>query len=213
MALQPSVFWIFAVYFYTSVAVAALGPSPSGRTSALRWLLWVNAVGSLGFLFASARFPSLFLNHNPMGQARPELFAVVLLVGLFSAAVEIPGFLLNSRSDRSTVSVIDRTADAILDVRLDPTAAKGQLEKLLGDNQSTFESLGLRSLLTKVVDSFARMGNVDTSMFDIALSELRRSRAVIESRSKHPVPFLPELLAVSSLTFILGEILTVLRGK
>jgi hypothetical protein len=142
-----------------------------------------------------------------------ELFSIILLVALFSLTIEIPGFLLNSRYDRTTINAIDALGDALLNLRLDPSAGTEPLERMLNVHKDKLEDLGLAAMLVKLAIFFKQMGNVDNSMLEMALSEIRRSRAQVESRSKHPLPVLAQFLGLSGLTFVLGEILAALRAK
>jgi hypothetical protein len=213
MLTQGAAFWIATTYLFSSAVVLV----DDFRQRASKWplhvLLWVNFLGACGVLLLIAGFEPFFVAHNPLGKDRVELFSIILLAVLFSLAIEIPGFLLNSRYDRVTIGVIDDVADALLDLRLDPSLGVGTLESLLSSHRGELQSLGVSSRLEKMASSFQRMGNVDIPLLETALSEVRNARAQVEARSKHPLPTLIQVLGLSGLAFVLGEILAALRGK
>jgi hypothetical protein len=205
--------WIAATYLFASAVALLIDVRRPASKWQLHTLLWINFLGASGFVLFITRFQSFFIDHNPLGQSRAELFIIILLVAQFSLVVEIPGFLLNSWHDRVTVSVIDKVRDAALDLRLNPTLGTSQLEGLLSTHREQLRDLAVGSTLEKLVGFFKRMENVDIPLLETALAEIRRTRESVEARSKHPLPALIQFFGLSGLVFVLAEILAALRGK
>lgn len=206
-ALGPDL--IAGAYLVCSVG-ALLTPQ---KKDFLRTLLWINFVGSAAILLWIAVFRSYFDAVNPLEKSRSELFVLLLLVALFSLAVELPGFLLNLRSDNRVLEMIDKLSDALLDLRLSPSIGVEQLEGLLAAYSDGVNELNIGSSLRKMVESFKRLGNVDNSVLGAMIIELKETRLRIDGRSKHPLPTLVQILGLSGLAFLLGEILAALREK
>jgi hypothetical protein len=211
--LTPAVFWIAATYLFSSAVALVADARQRASKWSLHALLWVNFLGACAVLIVIERFAPFFVAHNPLGQNRIELFTIIVLAALLSFVVEIPGFLLNSRYDRATTSAIDSVADALLDLRVNPSGGTGPLEALLSAYDGELRDLGLSSTLEKMSGFFKRIDNVDLPLLEVVLSEIRRTRERVEARSKHPLPTLVQFLGLSGLGFVLGEILAVLRGS
>lgn len=211
--LTPAVFWIAATYLFSSAVALVADARERGSKWPLHALFWVNFLGACGVFLIVERFQPFFVAHNPLGQNRAELFIIIVLAALLSLFVEMPGFLLNSRYDRATIRAIDSIGDALLDLRVNPSVGTEMLEGLLKTHDRELRDLGLNSTLEKMAAFFKRMDNVDIPLLNIALSEIRRTRERVESRSKHPLPTLVQFLGLSGLAFVLGEILAALRGK
>jgi hypothetical protein len=210
---HEATWWIAATYLFWSLVALLLDGFHRTSKWLLHTLLWVNFLGGAGFFLTITHSPALLPSHNPLGPNHTEVFSILLLVALFSVTIEIPGFLLNSRYDRATIRVIDSITGAILDLRLEPSIGVESLEKLITTNRDDLVSLGVSSTLEKAAGSFKRMGNVDTSLLDIALYEIRTARTAVDGRSKHPLPALIQVFGLSGLAFVLGEILAALRAR
>jgi hypothetical protein len=211
--LTPAVFWIAVTYLFSSAVALVADARQRASKWSLHALLWVNFLGACGVFLVIERFQPFFVSHNPLGQNRVELFTIIVLAALLSLVVELPGFLLNSRYDRATVSAIDGVADALLDLRVNPSRGTEPLEGLLSTHDDELKDLGLASTLQKMAGFFKQMDNVDIPLLEAVLSEIRRTRERVEARSKHPLPTLVQFLGLSGLAFVLGEILAVLRGS
>jgi hypothetical protein len=213
MVIQGATVWITLSYLLASAVTLSIVKSQRSGKCPLHALLWLNFLGASGAMLLVTRFQSFFLAFNPLGQNRVEMFSILLLVALFSLVVEIPGYLLNSKFDRATIRIIDDVADALLELRLNPALGTDALQGLLTTHRDELRELGIWSRLEKMTSFFKRMGNVDTSLLESALTEARNARAEVDTRSKHPLPTLIQVFCLSGLAFVLGEILATLRGK
>jgi hypothetical protein len=184
-----------------------------GERDFLQKLLWVNFLGSSAILLWIAISRSSFDAINPLEKSRSEIFVLLVLVALFSLAVELPGFLLNSRRDDRTLEMIDKFSDSLLDLRLNPSIGTAQLEGLLAAYNDAVNELNIGSSLRKMSESFKRFENVDNSILGTMIIELKETRLRIDGRSKHPLPILVQILGLSGLAFLMAEILAALRGR
>lgn len=210
---QEPTWWITGIYFFSSLIALVLDGCQRTSKWLIHLLLWINFLSAAGIFLVTIRFQKFFVSHNPLGQSRIELFSILLLVALFSLTVEIPGFLLNSLYDRTTISILDDVISAVLDLRLDPSIGVESLEALLHAHKHELRRLGAGYTLEKMADSFRRMRNIDTPLLEATLFEVRTARAAVDARSKHPLPTLIQFFGLSGLAFVLGEILATLRGK
>jgi hypothetical protein len=150
---------------------------------------------------------------NPLGQQRQEIFVTVLLIGIFAVSVEFPGFLLNIQYDNKLVVALDYLEQAILSARLDPSLGIGQIGAVLDSQGAALSSAGLQAFVKRCLEEFSRIQNINLGLIDAMQRQLEIVRIQVRERSKHPFPLLIQILGLSSIGFILGEILANLRVR
>jgi len=202
---------LIGVYAFFSALAILLDMIRRTSRWALQLLLWLNFAGAVVLLVLFERLgtPRIL---GPQNQGHAELLVIIVLAGLFSLSVEVPGFWLNTRHDLALVAAADEIASKLLELRLDPTIDVEQVEGSLDRHSAQLSELGLSNPVGHVAAAYRRMGNIDNGLLDRTLSEVREVRARVDDRSKHPAPILVEILSLSGLGFVLCEILSVLRG-
>lgn len=204
---------IALMYFGVSgFGVAALSRS-SERNKRLLIPLLVNFLTSGVLLLALWSDSSILNLVNPLGQQRQEIFVTVLLIGIFAVSVEFPGFLLNIQYDNKLVVALDYLEQAILSARLDPSLGIGQIGDVLDSQGAALSSAGLQAFVKRCLEEFSRIQNINLGLIDAMQRQLEIVRIQVRERSKHPFPLLIQILGLSSIGFILGEILANLRVR
>lgn len=204
---------IALMYFGVSgFGVAALSRS-SERNKRLLIPLLVNFLTSGVLLLALWSDSSILNLVNPLGQQRQEIFVTVLLIGIFAVSVEFPGFLLNIQYDNKLVVALNYLEQAILSARLDPSLGIGQIGDVLDSQGAALSSAGLQAFVKRCLEEFSRIQNINLGLIDAMQRQLEIVRIQVRERSKHPFPLLIQILGLSSIGFILGEILANLRVR
>jgi len=202
---------IFVLYGLSSLVMLLLSSASSRRAKRLLIPLIVNLALSVLLTLAYWRVPELLSSVNPMGPGREELFTALVLAIIFGATIEIPGFLLNSQYDKRTVEALDALEIALLEARTNPSTGIQRLSQACSSNSALLDEAGIQSFASAASDSFKRMNNVDSSLAVALALQIQSKRDKVESRSKHPTPLLVEVLGLTCVAFILGEILAVMR--
>ncbi len=204
---------IALMYFGVSgFGVAALRLS-SERNKRLLIPLLVNFLTSGVLLLALWSDSSILNLVNPLGQQRQEIFVTVLLIGIFAASFEFPGFLLNIQYDNKLVVALDYLEQAILSARLDPSLGIGQIGDVLDSQGAALSSAGLQAFVKRSLEEFSRIQNINLGLIDAMQRQLEIVRIQVRERSKHPFPLLIQILGLSGIGFALGEILANLRVR
>ena len=200
-----------SAYLAASLCVMAFVTRSDERDRRLLLPLLMNAVLStilLRLVIPGATWiteTSATLNH------RLEVLITFMLLGIFSLSVELPGFVLNSRYDNNLIVALNDLERAVLSARVDPLGGIRQLEEVLSSKHRDLVQTGVEALAQQCVKEFRRIENVNTSLLDTLQRQLELARNEIDSRSKHPFPALVQILSLSGVAVILGEILATLR--
>jgi hypothetical protein len=151
---------------------------------------------------------------NPFGTGRQEMFMTLLLVLVFSLFVEIPGFFLNRTYDKKQEDALQEIVDVLLDVRLSPTSInRTRLQDLSQSREAILGEGHLGKFLSKCAAEFVTVGNADNSLLNVLTERVLAEQSKVVERSKHPFPALIQLLSLTGVAFVLGEILAVLRQR
>jgi hypothetical protein len=206
MQLDQAMLILSAVVVHTVVTGIAsylLYKSPSRRSRSL-WPLTVIE----GTAFAIG-LPILYTLLRPQQTLETLSLVVYVAIGSFALILETPGYLMLSKHDEKTTRELDEIRSILIRTAFsfDEVA---KLKSRSAKDQCVLEETGIGSLVDDFIVSCERMGNIDRSFWNTVLSELTRVIADVSNRSKHPVPKLVDILALTGLGFLLAQLLRTL---
>jgi hypothetical protein len=119
--------------------------------------------------------------------------------------------LSNSAYDDSVVKALEDLERAALQALTSPTAGTERLIEVCRSQKTLLEAAGVEPFASSVAAIFNQIKNVDSSLANALAIQLQEKRDRVADRSKHPVPVLVEVLGLTCVAFLLGEILVILR--
>ncbi len=205
--------WVWLIVTYVAASAATLFSTGRGSARARSLLVpaALNFLASAGTLVLLVNRPPLLRVINPFGSSREEIFVVGLLGTIFAITLEVPGFLLNTSYDKKVSKILNDFERAVVQAHIDPGSAIHELRSLTDSHRDALADAGLEMLFSQSLEVFERMNNSDASLLRALLTQVSDAKSEVEARSKHPFPLLVQVLGLSGLAFVLGEILAILR--
>jgi len=212
--MTPSAICLTLLYAAASSTALLSISQASARSKRLVLPMALNFVAAVGLFILALDYPSKLLAIDPLGMNHNELFVVLLLALVCALFVEAPGFLLNVTYDKKTEDALQTIADALLDVRFAPTEPnRRRLSDAVEERRIILDQSHLGSFISKCAAEFLSLGNADPALLNMLADQLHKEQMKVSDRSKHPFPVLIQLLGLSSVVFVLAEILAILRTK
>ena len=212
--MTPSSIYLAILYAAASAAALLSLRQSSDRNKRLIVPMLLNFAAAIGIVIFAILYPCKLLALNPFGVSHQEFFVALLLVSVCAVCVEVPGFLLNLAYDKKKEDALQNITDLLLDVRLSPTENnRRKLQDSAEAGRAILDENHLGSFISKCADEFLKLGNADTALLNILTDQVRREQSKVSERSKHPFPVLIQLLGLSSVVFVLAEILAILRTR
>jgi hypothetical protein len=212
--MTPSTICLILLYAAASGTLLLSISQSSARSKRLFFPMALNFAAAIGVFILALDYPCKLLAIDPFGMNHNELFVLVLLACVCAVFVEVPGFLLNLAYDKQTEDTLQTIADILLDVRFSPTEEnRRRLNASAEARRGILNQSQLGSFISKCAVEFVRLGNVDSALLNILTQQVYREQMKVADRSKHPFPVLIQLLGLSSVVFVLAEILAILRMR
>lgn len=207
---------VFLAFLYSTASAAVLIYlfNSSARNKRLVIPVSLNLAAAVVILVLTLRHPSPLFSISPFGVGQTELFITLLLALVFALFVEVPGFVLNLAYDKKKEDALRDIVEILLEVRLSPSAGnRTRLRDSAQSHQAILEEHQLGKIILKCAGEFIVLGNSDSSLLNTLTEQVLKEQAKVSERSKHPFPVLIQLLSLTGVAFVLGEILAVLRQK
>jgi hypothetical protein len=187
-----------------------LGTTP--RRERMKIPVVINFSLSVALLAVSLFWPNAFVTINVYQPGHTEIFTLMLLVLLFALTLEIPGFLLNFAFDKRAAELLAKNEEALLAVRFSPTSDnRAKFLELAKSNSGKLENNNIEKLILRCAKGFDSIQNVDSGMASVLLNSIDEEQRRISERSKHPFSEMLQVLSLSAVALLLGEILAHLK--
>jgi hypothetical protein len=135
------------------------------------------------------------------------IFGLILVV-VYVITIEVPGFLMISRYDETSVDLLEVIHQNLVLSISSFEPAIPTLEKLLQQNKDRFEELHVYQNLNYFVSSSKEMNpQINKSVFDLLLFEINQTIKETDDSSKHPFPKLVDILSLAGLSFLIAQLL------
>lgn len=209
--IHNSTLWIAAVYCMISSAGLLWIDDSNSRGRRLKLPLWLNFVlaGVTVILLSNG----LSVIPGLIGVSHQEIYVALYLLCVFALCVELPGYLLNMAFDNRGVGTLEELQVRLIDVTIDPSTGIPNLRRWTNSKNSHLVDVGMVRTLTRSLEHMEAMNNVNLPLISIVLKQIESRRNSIQERSKHPFPLIVQVFSLSTLGFILGEILAQLRPE
>jgi hypothetical protein len=118
---------------------------------------------------------------------------------------------LNANYDRAIVQALENIEGALLEAQAGSSDGIDSVTRLCEENRRPLQAAGVWVFASTAMGHFGRIRNIDTSLANTLVRYIEDTKARTEARSKHPMPQLVEVLGLTCVAFILGQILEVVR--
>lgn len=198
---EISLFLIIVSYIIFCACLAWKTPkSKSNRTKFLWKLIVLNGlVFSIGLVILVVILPQSPLN----------IISWVVYNFLISyvLCVEIPAYLKISKYDENLVSALKDLRGDLVKMRFSFDTSLDSLKKSRNDKGSLLKEENIDKLLHDFIAVCDKINNLDANLWNLTLNETSILIDDVMKRSKHPLPKLIDILALSGLSVLLAQFL------
>lgn len=178
--------------------------STSTRTNML-WPLFI--LNDIVFLIGIALIAVL----EPQTKLTLLSWLVYDLIFAFSISIEFPGWYKLSKLDESRNKVIVALRTVLIKMRYSFDQQFENFKKLVNDEKIILEEEELEAVISDFVTLCEDSDETwNESLWALTLGEITERINEINSRSKHPIPKLIDILALSGLSVLIAELLKVI---
>jgi hypothetical protein len=203
--LESLILWLLAI-FYTGIMLWLFRyyrKSPLGRENKIAF----SFIFSVFLLYALTIVVYFLWNTSPSITDFITIYGL-LVVAVYVVAIEVPGFLLISRYDDTSVDLLEEVhRNLILSVAsFEPSIPF--LEDILQKNKDRLNELHVFENLNYFVISSKEMNpQINKSIFDLLLFDINQTIKKTADSSKHPFPKLIDVLSLAGLSFLIAQLL------
>jgi hypothetical protein len=130
------------------------------------------------------------------------------LIVSFTVSLEVPGWLKLSKLDESRSETITKLRTTLIKIRylFDPSFE--ELKKIVKAEKIVLEEEEIGDIINDFVNACEDANEpLNESLWALTLSETTERINAINKRSKHPIPKLIDILALSGLSVLIAELL------
>ena len=152
-------------------------------------------------LFYTLRSPNTLLDEF-------SLLSYALIIS-FTAAIEVPGYLILSRFDDSSVEKLTHVRAALLDIKIN-FSRFSKFSDSVKENRDSLVASNVYALVVDFIKSCEQNDNLDVNIWNLVIGEINSNINLYSQISKHPVPKLIDILSLAGLSFIIAQVLKIL---
>ena len=131
----------------------------------------------------------------------------LLTIGVYVISIEVPGFLLLSAYDETSVKLLkDIKTNLIQSIYSFNTGIQG-IQGLLESNRGLLQEIGTYDQINYYVESSVEINHANKSVFDLLLMTVNQAIKDCDDQSKHPFPKLVDILSLAGLSFLIAQLL------
>ena len=176
------------------------------KSKSLRFRMLWRLILTNGFVFLIGLL--LIIIFAPQAHSTLVSWLVYDLIISFTFSLEIPGWIRLSKLDESHGKIFNNIRTALIKTRFDFDENFSVLKKTVAEAKEVLEDEGIGEIMDDFINACEDYDEpLNENLWSLTLSETTERIDFINKRSKHPIPKLIDILALSGLSVLIAELL------